>query len=45
MLCSINLFIDCGNPSGLTSVVLLIDLGNPIGSRTSSVNLVIGVKF
>ena len=29
----------------LTAVVLLIDLANPIGSRTSLVNLVTGVKF
>ena len=45
VLCSIGLFIDWGNSSGLTSVILLIDLGNPIGSRTSLVNLVTGIAY
>ena len=47
MLCVIDLFIDWGNLSGLTSVILLIDLGNliPLGSRTSSVNLLTGAAF
>ena len=49
MLCSIDLFLDWGNLSGLTSVILLIDFGEPyrltVGSRTYLVNLVTGVAF
>ena len=44
-----DLFIDWGDPYRLTPVMLLIDLGKqyklPVGSRTSSLDLVIGIIF
>ena len=46
MLCSIDLFIDWGNPSGLTSVIVFGEPYRlPVGSRTSLVNLVTGAAF
>ena len=49
LLMFIDLFIDWGNPSRLTSVMLLIDLGKPyklpVGSKTSSLPLVTAVMF
>ena len=49
LLMFIDLFIDWGDPSGLTPVMLLIDLGKPykllVGSRTSSLPLMTAVML